>query len=128
MRSLLDLLADPAEREWLADRGMHADLDRFAAELEPPADPALNTLLGLPEDTKLVHIGQQVCTDYLPATLTKFQVVPALREHAGVAGAILWHDTDRADTEKFGMRIVLRGSKTVGLTIAHRSTGHGEPR
>lgn len=129
MKSLLDLMADAEQRAFLAQRGMHSDLDRFAGELAPPRDPALNRLLGLSDATELVHIGQQVCTDYQPATLTKFEVVDALRAYPGVATAILWHDADRADTEKLGMRIVLRtGPKTVGLTIAHRSTGHAEPR
>lgn len=129
MRSLTDLLADPAGRAFLAGNGMHSDVDEFVEVLEPPEVDDLNTLLGLAAGTKVVHIGQQVCTDYLPATLTKFEVAPALAALPGVAPAILWHNADRADSEKFGMRIVLTfGSNTIGLPLASRALGQGEPR
>lgn len=129
MRTLLDLLPDPAGRAYLASRGMHCDVETFLEQLQAPESPDLNTLLGLDPATRLVHIGQQVCTDYHPTTLTKFEVVADLAGRDLVATAVLWHDADRADSEKYGLRIVLpSGSKTVGIPLAARSEGAAEPR
>jgi hypothetical protein len=129
VRSLTDLLATPEGRDFLAEHHMHSDTDEFANRLEPPQCEDLVQFLDLASGTRLVHIGQQVCTDYEPATLTKFEAATELNDRPGIVPAILWHDTDRADSERFGMRIVLpAGSKVVGVPLAPRSAGSCEPR
>lgn len=118
---LAALLADERGRELLAANGMYTDVGDFVAALRPAADPALGELLGVAPDRPLVHIGQQACTDYAPSVASKFEVVPIL-EARGVAVAVLWHDADRAGSEKYGMRIVLPGRNgSRGLWLAHRS-------
>jgi hypothetical protein len=129
LQSLVDLLPNSQQRSFLAEHGMHAEVDQFLEQLTAPESDEHNDLLGLQGGTRLVHIGQQVCTDYHPATLTKFKVVTELSDKAAVEPAILWHDADRADSEKFGMRIVLPNpSKPVGVPLAPRSEGIAEPR
>lgn len=128
MRDLSALLADPAGRELLAAHEMHVELPSFSAALRPPRNPALNALVGLPGDAALVHIGQQVCADYGPQVATKFEAAAGLAAH-GAAPVLLWHDLDRAESERFGMRVVLpTGKRTKGLWFAPRAMGGREIR
>jgi len=123
VRELSDLLADDAGRALLQERGMHTDPVAFAALLSPPPDGALNALLGLPARTPLVHIGQQACADIGPTVAAKFVAASTLGG-AGAATPVLWHDLDRAGSERRGMRVVLpSGNKTRGVWLAHRSLG-----
>ncbi len=129
MRSLTDLLESDAGRDFLAERGMHSDAAEFCAQLHPPLCEDLNTLVGLPPGTRLVHIGQQVCADYHPATATKFAAAHELTTKAGVSPVVLWHDAFAAESERYGMRMVLpSGSKHVGVWLAPKRLGSGEPR
>ena len=128
VRELSDLLADDAGRALLLERGMHTDPGAFAALLSPPPDGALNELLGLPADAPLVHIGQQACADIGPTVAAKFAAADTLGG-AGATPAVLWHDLDRAGSERRGMRVVLpSGKKTRGVWLAHRSLGDRETR
>jgi len=128
MRSLTDLLATDAGKDLLAQRGMHCDRDEFCRELRAPVDADLTTMVGLPPDALLVHIGQQVCTDYHPATASKYAAARQLTD-AGVSPVVLWHDAYAAETERYGMRMVLpSGSKQVGVWLASKRLGAGEPR
>ena len=131
MRTLRDvpaLLADDAGRAYLAAHGMFTDLDSFVAALRPPADDSLNALMALPESTPLVHIGQQVCADYDRAVVSKFEVA-GLLELSGITPALLWHDCDRAGSERYGMRLRLPNADGPrGVWLAHRSLGKQEPR
>lgn len=128
MRELTDLLADEAGRELLAERGMHTDPAAFAALLRPPQDGALNAMLGLPPAAPLVHIGQQACADIGPTVAAKFDASRPLAA-AGATPAVLWHDVDRAGSERRGMRVVLpSGNKTRGVWLAHRSLDGREMR
>ncbi len=129
MRSLTDLLKSDAGRDFLAARGMYADPAEFARQLRAPLSADLNTHVGLPRDTHLVHIGQQVCADYHPATATKFAAARELASLSGVSPVVLWHDAYAAESERYGMRMVLpSGSKQVGVWLAPRRLGSGEPR
>lgn len=128
MRELTDLLADDAGRVMLAERGVHADPAAFAAALQPPADDALGGMVGVPARTPLVYIGQQACADYNPAVMAKFEVARLLGA-AGVAPVVLWHDLDRAESERFGMRVLLPAeSRLRSVWLAHRSLGDREAR
>ena len=129
MRGLPDLLASEAGRDFLAERGMFTDPAAFVGALRAPPSAALNDLVGQSADARSVHIGQQVCTDYLPSTLTKFTAAADLRERGGAAPVVLWHDADRADSERFGMRFVLpKGDQTFGIPLAPRAISAHEPR
>ncbi len=129
MRGLPDLLASDEGRDFLAERGMFTDPAAFVGALRAPESAALNEVVGLPADARSVHVGQQVCTDYLPSTLTKFTAAADLRERAGVAPVVLWHDADRADSERYGMRFVLpKGDQTFGIPLAPRAISAHEPR
>jgi len=129
VRDLPDLLATTADRDFLADRGMLTDQDAFVAALRPSSSTDLQALAGLPADSRPVHVGQQVCTDYLASTSMKFTAAATLGAVPGVAPVVLWHDADRADSERFGMRFVLpKGDQTFGIPLAPRSAGSHEPR
>ena len=120
MRTLGDLLADPRELAFLEERGMFTDPEAFATRLAPPADPRLADRLAVPSGQPLVYVGQQPASDYGAATLAKFA---AAREEAlaGVTTAIIWHDADRAGSERLGMRIVLPlGRRRRGIRLAER--------
>ncbi len=129
MRSLTDLLETDEGRGFLAERGMHSDATTFHDQLRPPLNDDLNTLLGLPPGRHLVHIGQQVCADYHPATASKFAAAHELTAIGDVSAVVLWHDAFAAESERYGMRMVLpSGSKNVGVWLAPRREGEGEPR
>jgi hypothetical protein len=122
------LLAEEPGRELLRSHGIYTEPDAFAAALAPPAEPGLTALLGLPPDALLVHIGQQVCADYHPSVVAKFETA-GLVEHLGATPAFLWHDADRAGSEHYGMRIVIpSGDGHRGLWLAHRSLAERELR
>lgn len=128
MRSLTDLLATDVGRDFLAERGMYSGRDEFCRQLRAPLSADLATMVGLPHDALLVHIGQQVCTDYHPATASKYAAARLLAE-ADISPVALWHDAYAAETERYGMRMVLpSGSKQVGVWLASRRLGTGEPR
>ena len=128
MRELSDLLADDAGRALLLERGMHTDPVTFMEQLQPPPDDALNELLGLPARTPLVHIGQQACADIGPSVAAKFAAADTLRG-AEATPVVLWHDLDRAGSERRGMRVVLpSGKKTRGVWLAPRALADRETR
>lgn len=129
MRSLTDLLETDAGRDFLAERGMYVDAGEFRNELRAPEREDLNRLVGLPDTARLVHIGQQVCADYHPATATKFAAAQDLAAQGQASPVVLWHDAYAAESERYGMRMVLpSGSKLVGVWLAPRRLGSGEPR
>lgn len=129
MRSLTDLLGSDAGRDFLAERGMYVDPAAFRARMSAPLCDDLNTLAGLPDGTRLVHIGQQVCLDYHPATTTKFAAARELIAAGDSTPVVLWHDAYAAESERYGMRMVLpSGGKHLGIWLAPRRQGAGEPR
>jgi hypothetical protein len=129
MRTLFDLLDTDDGRAYLAERGLFTDVEEFAARLQPPVSPLLNQAMELPDDAPIVHIGQQVCTDYAPWTLSKFVAGAQLQARGDVVPAVLWHDLYQAEAERFGMRLVLpAGTKQKGIWLAPRKAGAGEPR
>jgi hypothetical protein len=129
VRTLFDLLDSDDGRDFLADRGLFTDVEVFCAELQPPVSPLLNEALGLPADAPIVHIGQQVCTDYAPWTLSKFVAGAQLGARGDAVPAVLYHDLYQAEAERFGMRLVLpAGTKQKGIWLAPRSAGAAEPR
>jgi hypothetical protein len=129
MRTLFDLLDTDSGRGFLAERGLFTDVDDFRAALQPPAGDALTEAAGLPPGAPLVHIGQQVCADYAPWTLTKFAAGAQLSAYDDAAPVLLWHDMYSAEAERYGQRLVLpSGSKLRGIWFAPRSAGGCEPR
>lgn len=128
MRELSDLLGNDAGRALLADRGVHSDPAAFTAELRPPADASLGGMVEVPAGDPLVYIGQQACADYNAAVTAKFEVARLLGG-AGVAPVVLWHDLDRAESERFGMRFFLPTERRPrSMWLAHRSLGDREAR
>jgi hypothetical protein len=108
---------------------MHVDADEFRNQLQAPESDDLNRLVGLPDAARLVHIGQQVCADYHPATATKFAAALELSAQGQAAPVVLWHDAYAAESERYGMRMVLpSGTKLVGVWLAPKKLGSGEPR
>lgn len=129
MRTLFDLLDTDSGREFLAERGLFTDVDEFRAALRPPVRDALTAAAGLPTGAPLVHIGQQVCADYAPWTLTKFVAGAQLAGYDDAAPVLLWHDMYSAEAERYGQRLVLpSGSKLRGIWFAPRAAGGSEPR
>jgi hypothetical protein len=129
MRTLFDLLATDDGRAFLDDRGLFTDVDDFRAALQPPVSDVLNEAVGLARGTPLVHIGQQLCADYAPWTLTKFLAGAQLAAYDDAVPVLLWHDLYSAEAERYGMRLVLpSGSKLRGIWFAPRSAGGCEPR
>ena len=129
MRTLFELLDTDDGRAFLAERGLFTDRDEFRAQLKPPVNDLLSDAVGLPPGSPIVHIGQQVCTDYAPWTLSKFVAGAELRAHEDAVPLVLWHDMYQAEAERFGMRLVLpAGSKQRGIWLAPRSAGRAEPR
>jgi hypothetical protein len=122
MRSLADLLATAHGREFLAERGVLTDRDDFVDQLEAPKDDGLTTMVGLPPGSALVYVGQQVCADYAPGTVSKFAAATQLAGREHVAPAVLWHDADRAGSERYGMRWVLpTEGRPTGIRLAPKS-------
>lgn len=127
-RDLQGLLADDEGRAFLAARGMYTDPGEFLAALKPPERPELTAELGLASDALLVFVGQQACADYHPAVAAKFGTAMELRRW-GVEPVALWHDIDRVESERYGMRFVLpTGREGRGLWLAPRSLGAREAR
>jgi hypothetical protein len=128
MRGLNELLGTDAGRALLAERGVHCAPAAFTAELHPPADPSLSGMVEVPADVPLVYIGQQACADYVAAVTTKFETARLL-DGVGVAPVVLWHDLDRADSERFGMRFLLpTEGRPRSVRLAHRSLADREAR
>lgn len=128
LRSVVELAGSEEGRALLEERGIHTDAERFRAALRPPRRPQLMTELGLPPDRRLVYVGQQVAADYAHATAAKFA---ATRQVAGpgVECMALWHDMDRAGSDRYGLRIVLHlGGKRGGVWLAPRELEDREPR
>ena len=74
----------------------------------------------MPPGRPLLYVGQQPASDYGAATLAKFA---AARERAlsGATTAVIWHDADRAGSERLAMRIVLPlGRRRRGIWLAAR--------
>ncbi len=129
MRSLVDLLTDPAGIAFLEQRGLHLDPVAFAHSLRPPRRPELAQLLGVDPGGSLVYIGQQVCADMGPSTVAKFAAAPELARDHDLTLAILWHDLDSTQSERYGARIVLpSGRKQKGVWLAPRALEDLEPR
>ena len=129
MRTLFDLLETDAGRGFLAERGLFTDVDEFRAALRTPVSDVLTDAVGLPPGTPLVHIGQQLCADYAPWTLTKFAAGAQLCAYDDTVPVLLWHDLYSAEAERYGQRLVLpSGSKLRGIWFAPRSAGGCEPR
>lgn len=128
MRELNDLLEDAAGRALLAERGVHSDPAAFYAELEQPPDASLGEMLKVPAGVPLVYIGQQACADYNATVTAKFEAARLLCA-AGVAPVVVWHDLDRAESERFGMRFFLPTEhRPRSVWLAHRSLGDREAR
>lgn len=129
MRSLAALIGEPQAAAFLLTRGVHLDQESFVAELHPPRQPDLLSLLGLEADAKLVFLGQQACADMAAVTATKFAATRDLYEAGAAEVAILWHDLDSTQSERFGARIVLpSGSHLRGVWLAPRALEDREPR
>lgn len=129
MRSLADLLATAQGRKFLVDRGLFTDREEFLGRLRAPRTDGLVGMLGMPPGSAPVYVGQQVCADYSPATVTKFAAANRLTGRPLVASAILWHDCDRAGSERYGMRLVLpTEGRPTGIWLAPKSLDAHEPR
>jgi hypothetical protein len=129
VRGLADLISDPAGAEFLGQNGIHLDAGEFAGALEPPRDRGLVEMLGLDPNENLVYVGQQVCADMARSTIAKFAVARDLIRDHGVPVAILWHDLDSTQSERYGARIVLpSGKRRRGVWLAPRALEDAEPR
>lgn len=129
MRSLSDLRRDPGGAAFLERNGVYLDPAEFVGALEPPRDPALVETLGLGGTGNLVYIGQQVCADMGPSTIAKFAAARDLVRDHGVPLAILWHDLDSTQSERYGARVVLpSGRRLRGVWLAPRALEDAEPR
>jgi hypothetical protein len=70
-----------------------------------------------------------VCSDVAAPTVAKFACARDLTEAHGVATAVLWHDMDSTQSERFGARIVLpAGKRLKGVWLAPRELEDLEPR
>ena len=125
-RSAGELAGSAEGRALLEEHGVHTDAKRFRAALRPAARPELARSLGLAADATFVYVGQQVAADYTTATTAKFA---AVHELTGVDCALLWHDMDRAGSERYALRVVLQlGGRGDGVWLASRRLENREPR
>lgn len=125
-------VSDTSRAAWrsvLESREVFTDRERFLDALEAPADDGLARLLGTDRGRPLIYVAQQVCADYQPTAVVKFAAARDLAASGRTAAALLWHDMDRAGSEKLAMRFVVTfGSKRVGIMLAPRSFKDREPR
>jgi hypothetical protein len=129
MRAIGDLLERPEGVAYLAGRGVVADPAAFAERLTPPERADLAALLGLDPAAPLVYVGHQVCADMASPTLAKFEAAQAQVAEHGTQLAMLWHDMDGTQSERFGARILLPGARrTRGVWLAPRESMGREPR
>ncbi|HEY7207088.1 MAG TPA: hypothetical protein VH416_02515 [Gaiellaceae bacterium] len=129
MRSLAELLADDRGVAFLEQRGVFVDDDAFASELREPERADLAGLLGLEPDCRLVYVGQQVCADLGAATAAKFATARDAADRQAVTVAVLWHDMDSTQSERYGARVVLPSQKkTRGVWLIDRELEDHEPR
>jgi len=128
VRAFTELLENARDVAFLEDRGLFTDPEAFAARLAPPADPRLADRLGVAPGQPLAYVGQQPASDYGATTLAKFAAARA-EALPGVMTAIIWHDADRAASERLAMRIVLPlGRRRRGIWLAARALGDREAR
>lgn len=127
MQSLSEVMQSERGRDFLAGHGIFTDPAVFTAALTPPSRSCLAQSLGVAPDRLLVYVGQQACTDYEHATALKFEAARDLEAHPDVTAAMLWHDMYQADAERFGVRLLLPGSKR-GAWFVARALGSQEPR
>jgi hypothetical protein len=128
VRSASELLESPDGVAYLAERGVFASPVAFAERLAPPERDDLAAMLGLDRAVPVVYVGQQVSADLAGPTVMKFEAAQALAA-GGTQLAILWHDMDSTQSERFGARIVLPGAKrTHGVWLAPRELEDREPR
>jgi hypothetical protein len=128
-RSLAALASSPAGCEWLAERGVYTEQEGFNTALRVPALAGAAELIGLQPDRQIVYVGQQVAADFARATVAKFVAAQALVDTGESDYAVIWHDMDRGDSDRFMMRIVLQlGSATMSAWLADRKLGYRETR
>lgn len=124
-----DALRHPAERAFLGQRGVFVERAEFLERLERPRSDGLAALLGLGSESRLVYVAQQVCADYPSSVTAKFIAARDLAAGEDAAPVILWHDMDRAGSDKLAMRFVLPvGAERVGIPLAPRALKDREPR
>jgi hypothetical protein len=123
-----DLLQSADGVAYLAEHGVFASPAVFAERLAPPERDDLAAMLGLDPAAPLVYVGHQASADLARPTVAKFEAAQALAA-GGTQLAILWHDMDSTQSERFGARIVLPGAKrTHGVWLAPRELEDREPR
>src|SRR5918911_149459 len=128
MRSLAEPPAPDDRAPFPQEDGVFADDAAFAAGGRAPARAGLAELLGVGPECHLVYVGQQVCADMGAATAAKFVTARDAAERRGLTPAVLWHDMDSTQSERYGARIVLPGKKTRGVWLAPRELEDREPR
>jgi hypothetical protein len=129
MSSLPEALRSPGKRGALEARGVFTTSTDFLAALAPPADGRLAALLGLDNAPQLTYVAQQVYPDYPASVTAKFAAARDLSTSGGTAVAVLWHDMDRAGSDRRAMRFVLPlGSERAGIWLASRKLKDREPR
>jgi hypothetical protein len=128
LRSAADLLATSDGTAYLAERGVFTSPTAFTERLAQSERHDLAAMLGLDPAAPLVYVGHQVSADLAGPTVAKFEAAEALAAE-GTQIAMLWHDMDSTQSERFGARIVLPGAKrTHGVWLAPRELEDREPR
>jgi hypothetical protein len=129
MSSLPEALRSPRTRGALEDRGVFTARPDFLAALAPPGDGRLAAFLGLGKARCVTYVAQQVYPDYPPSVTAKFAAARDLSTSGGTAVAVLWHDMDRAGSDRQAMRFVLPlGAERAGIWLASRKLKDREPR
>ncbi len=99
MLTLIDLINTPAGQEFLESNGVLVSQEAYKARLEPPANSALASAMGLDNNKKLVCSGQQLYVDYRQSVLSKVSTVRDLEQDSDLITFFLWIDTDRSGSD-----------------------------
>jgi hypothetical protein len=105
MRSLADLIAVPAGRAFLEDRGVALTVEGFVERVRPPARDGLGDVVDLPPGTP-VYTAHQLQCDYAASVTSKLRALGEVGRHDGVATVALWLDMDRTGSNKLSTSIL----------------------
>lgn len=125
-RDLISLQSTKAGRHLLEQENVFGDSDQFLRHLRPTRarDQAR------PANELPVYVHQQVYLDYRPSVVAKIKALRELcREAPQIRPEFIWIDTDRAASDKLGLRLYLPGRDgRVPVRLAPGNCERLEPR
>ena len=99
MLTLADLMTTQDGQEFLESNGVLVSQEVYKARLNPPANSALASVLGIDNNEKLICSGQQLYVDYRQSVLSKVSTILDLERDSDLSAFFLWVDTDRSGSD-----------------------------